>query len=239
MQLTHIIDLMREIGAYALDTIAPPDPVIRKIEAMSASEFVREIESTSTGARSDGRNDDRPRAKHPPDDIVALFPYRNELMRTALVELKTFRNKKIEELIGVIMNERISKHATEQERAVGNQKTILIPIPMTKKSIRERGWNQCELIAREISKADGNKLFEIRTDLLAKTRETGDQVGKTRVERLESLKSCMEARNMDYIQGRNVVVIDDIVTTGATLSEAKRALLQAGARAVICVAVAF
>ena len=234
MQLTHIIELMRKIGLYALDTIAPPHPIVRAIEGMSAAEFAQRARintpETGTGDLS---------SKQPPTAVIAFFPYRNELMRTALVELKTFRNRHIEKNLGIIMRDEMSKHPLITGILNQNQKTLLLPIPMTRKSIRARGWNQCELIAREISIADGGRLFEMRGDLLAKTRETGDQVGKTRVGRLENLKSCMVATDNGYVQGRDVIVIDDIVTTGATLGEAKRALLQAGARAVICVAVAF
>jgi ComF family protein len=217
---------------YALDTVAPPDPLIREIENMTPAEFERRVSGPISRR---------------PDGTTAFFPYRSETMRTALVELKDFRNGKIERLIGMLMRDRLIEMLNGPEgfsRKGGATRArpethLLVPVPMTKKALRKRGWNQCELIAREISKADGEKRMETRTDVLRKTRDTGDQVGKTREERLASLESCMKVENDIEVRGRNVIVIEDIVTTGATLGEAKRALLQAGARAVICVAVAF
>lgn len=215
---------------YALDTIAPPNPLIREIERMTPVEFERRV----SGA-----------ASRRPDGIIAFFPYRNETMRTALVELKDFRNRKIERLVGMLMRDKIIDMIDRVAKTQAGAATgaplnpLLVPVPMTKKALRKRGWNQCELIAREISKADTGKIMEIRADVLCKTRETGDQVGRTREERLASLGLCMKVTDEESVRNRNVIVIDDIVTTGATLGEAKRALLQAGARAVICVAVAF
>jgi competence protein ComFC len=204
---------------YALDTIAPPDPLIREIENMTPAEFERRVSGI---------------ASRRPDGVIAFFPYRNEVMRKTLVELKDFRNRKIERLIGGLMCARLLAMD-----GMHFEHPLLVPVPMTKKALRKRGWNQCELIAREISKADRERRIEMRTDVLYKTRDTGDQVGKTREERLASLDSCMTAMDQSAVRDRVVILLDDIVTTGATLGEAKRALLQAGARAVICVAVAF
>jgi competence protein ComFC len=192
---------------------------------MSQAEFERKIsictETESTPRREDG--------------IIAFFPYRNDIVRKALVELKDFRNKKIEKLIGTVVCTKL----VETIANMGIERPLLVPVPMTKKALRARGWNQCELIAGELSNADEGKMMEMRTDAIYKIRDTGDQVGRTRGERLASLESCMIVSDEARVSGRNVIVLDDIVTTGATLAEAKRALLQAGARAVICVAVAF
>lgn len=218
---------------YALDTIAPPDPLVRNIENMSPTEFETGVSGGATKqdlvvpTRDDG--------------IIAFLPYRNDIVRAALVELKDFRNRKIERLIGGLVCEKILSMILDSSAMRGKRPddTLLVPVPMTKKALRKRGWNQCELIAREISRADVGKRMEMRTDVIYKIRDTGDQVGRTREERLASLGSCMIAGKDVDIRGRDIIVLDDIVTTGATLGEAKRALLQAGARAVICVAVAF
>ncbi|MFA6158775.1 MAG: phosphoribosyltransferase family protein [Candidatus Paceibacterota bacterium] len=222
----HLLRHISRILAYGIDTIAPPDPLIREIEGMSLGDFALRAETESPGKRSDG--------------IISLFPYRTDVVRASLVELKTFRNRKIERLLGRLVHERLAERLYELDVLEGFNNPLLVPVAMTKRSLRGRGWNQCELVAREIILADRGTMLEKGFDALTKTRHTGDQVGRTRAERLEGLKDSFTARGDGDggVGGRNVIVLDDIVTTGATLGEAKRALLQAGARAVICLAVA-
>jgi len=221
----RLIKMIRDAARYALDTVAPPDPTVRRIEEMSVTEFLRQVVPDERETRE--------------DSIVAFFPYRTDLMKAALVELKTFRNRNIERLVGTIVCERLIELALARKASDDFDNPLLVPVPMTRKSLRKRGWNQCELIVREITREDKGKMMEMRTDVLVKIRETADQVGRTRSERIDNQRNCLAASDGVDIKGRNVIVLDDIVTTGATLREAQRALLQAGARAVICVAVAY
>ena len=225
MCFMRLIKMIRDAARYALDTVAPPDPTVRRIEEMSVTEFLRQVVPDERETRE--------------DSIVAFFPYRTDLMKAALVELKTFRNRNIERLVGTIVCERLIELALARKASDDFDNPLLVPVPMTRKSLRKRGWNQCELIVREITREDKGKMMEMRTDVLVKIRETADQVGRTRSERIDNQRNCLAASDGVDIKGRNVIVLDDIVTTGATLREAQRALLQAGARAVICVAVAY
>jgi len=97
----------------------------------------------------------------------------------------------------------------------------LVPIPSNIKSIRERGFNPAEIIAREISLNQSNLRYE---NLLKRSRQTLDQSKLTPVERLENQQASMIAQ----VGNETVILIDDVVTTGATLKTATAALESAG-----------
>jgi predicted amidophosphoribosyltransferase len=99
--------------------------------------------------------------------------------------------------------------------------TRLVPIPSNFKSIRERGFNPAEIIAREIAVHYPNLRFE---NLLTRTRQTLDQSKLTPFERSDNQLGSMLAR----VGGEQIILIDDVVTTGATLKEATSALENAG-----------
>lgn len=204
------------IFQFILDTIIPPDPTIRAIEGMNEDDFVSIAGTLAT--------------KETPSGVISFFPYKNETVRAALIEIKTHFNKKIVGLLGKVMHQKLIPLA--------EGRPLLIPIPMTRKSLRERGWNQCELLAKAITDEDKGVNFEICMNALVKIRDNEDQVGKGRKERFENLRGCFAVRDVEKVRGRNVIVLDDIVTTGATLKEAHRALIEAGAKKITLVSVA-
>lgn len=110
---------------------------------------------------------------------------------------------------------------------------IIIPVPMTKKALLRRGFNQSLLIAREVSMIKG---IPLDIDSLQKTKETLPQVGLEAGERMKNLKEAFFV--MGDIKGKDVLLIDDVMTTGATLRECSKALLKAGATKVICLVIA-
>lgn len=205
-----------KILQFILDTIVPPDPTIRKIEDMSEADFISAAGSLMTEDMSPG--------------VISFFPYRNEMVRAALIEIKSRLNKKVVRLLGKVICKKLIP--------LTESRPLLIPIPMTKKRLRERGWNQCELLVKAIVAEDKGANFEICADVLIKARENEDQVGKGRKERFENIRGCFIVKDKERVRGRDVIVLDDIVTTGATLEEARRALADAGARKITLVGVA-
>lgn len=218
--LEGIVTVARRAWEYLLDTVAPPDPLVRSVEAAGAAGLA----SRAKRAEEYG--------------AVALFPYKDEHVRAALVEIKTYINRKLVRTVAEAAHGELLKELARQGLAAAGPLPLLIPVPMTRKSLRERGWNQCELVAKEMARLDGGRSFELGIGTIAKVRQTGDQVGKDRAARAENLKGCFRARDLQAIQGRTVIVFDDVLTTGATLSEARRAAEEAGAARVLCVAVA-
>lgn len=104
----------------------------------------------------------------------------------------------------------------------------LVPVPLHPARRRERGFNQAELLARELARLLDAPLA---TGALRRTRDTSSQVGtSTRAERLKNVREAFAPT--DGMDGATVVLVDDVTTTGATLLAAAQALLSAGAARV-------
>ena len=104
---------------------------------------------------------------------------------------------------------------------------LIAAVPMTKRKKRARGYNQAELLAREVSTS---LQIPFEKDCLIKKRETGDQKELSRAMRARNLAGAFEASGK--AAGRNVIVVDDVFTTGSTMDAAASALKQAGAQKV-------
>jgi ComF family protein len=114
---------------------------------------------------------------------------------------------------------------------------MLVPVPLHKDRRRTRGFNQAELIARAAAKHFDGKV-EIAPELLVRHRETISQVGLSREERIENMRDAFRVVDRKRVAGRTVILIDDVMTTGTTLSECARVLKQAGAERVWAATVA-
>ena len=111
---------------------------------------------------------------------------------------------------------------------------VLVPVPLRKRAERARGYNQSQLLAREVSKRTG---IPMETNLLHRTRNTPPQVSMDSYEeRRENISGAFECRR--DVGGRSVVVVDDVVTTGSTVSACASALKAAGAASVWALAIA-
>ena len=101
---------------------------------------------------------------------------------------------------------------------------LVIPLPLAPKRLAERGFNQSALLGERVSKTLGTR-FEARGML--RVRETPPQTGLSRQARLKNVRGAFDcAQRLD---GQRVAVVDDVMTTGATLSEAAKALKKSGA----------
>lgn len=106
------------------------------------------------------------------------------------------------------------------------------PVPLHPRRLAERGFNQCTLLARAVSR---QLAVPLETGRLRRVVSTAPQAGKSGVERRASLAGAFVAAG---VRGRVIALVDDVVTTGATLSAAARALEDAGARDVVRIALA-
>ncbi|MGB7873613.1 MAG: phosphoribosyltransferase family protein [Anaerolineales bacterium] len=110
----------------------------------------------------------------------------------------------------------------------------MIPIPLGKQRLKERGYNQVAMVARPLSIQLGLKYLP---GALVRARETRSQVGLTADERQENVRSAFSATGGN-VYGRTVLLIDDVSTTGATLSSAAEALYTSGAQEVYAFTIA-
>ena len=151
--------------------------------------------------------------------------YQDAVLKKALWMLKYQGVKQLAKPLAELIRERIWKKL-EMEN------WLVVPVPLSKKKLRNRGYNQAELIAKELS---GN----VRPDILFKKFHTKSQVEvKDKEERLMNIIGSFEIKNPQAIRGEKIILIDDVLTTGATLREAKKVLKSAGAKKVVGVVVA-
>jgi ComF family protein len=143
------------------------------------------------------------------------------VLREAIVQLKY----EDQPAIATILAERLA----ETWLTLNWPDAMVVPVPTTAKRLRERGYNQAALLARACAHLLG---LPYRADVLRRSREIDSQVGKTREARLADMHEAFTASLPQAMAGQPILLIDDVLTTGATLSACAAALHQAGAVAV-------
>lgn len=108
---------------------------------------------------------------------------------------------------------------------------VFVPIPLSKAKFRKRGYNQAQILAEGLSKRLGIPMI----DALERNKNTKTQVGLTKEERQKNIKNAFAIKN-DFLSAietyDHIFLVDDVVTSGATLQEAANLLKRAGARSV-------
>ncbi len=164
--------------------------------------------------------------------LRGLFQYKNRFVRKAIWEIKYRKNKIILEKFSKPLYEFIIEEISD-EMLFGNfRNPVIIPIPSSKKRRNERGFNQAELIAKKIFEMDSGTNFSLETVWLSKIKDTPHQSElKNRSDRLKNLIDAFDAK--EKVSGKNIILIDDVITTGTTMSEAIKALKKSGAKNVL------
>ena len=111
--------------------------------------------------------------------------------------------------------------------------TLIIPAPTASSRVRERGYDQSRLLARQLSKLSGLPW----ADCLTRTGQA-HQVGSDKDHRLQQLQTAFRAKNTALLNDAHVLVVDDVMTTGATIEVTSRVVVNAGARRVEALAFA-
>ncbi|MFA6416327.1 MAG: phosphoribosyltransferase family protein [Candidatus Paceibacterota bacterium] len=162
-----------------------------------------------------------------PDWIMAGFDYRDEKVRELIWRLKYQKQTAVASEMAEMM-----WSASEINAVNSNGPIWLVPVPLFWWRRFQRGYNQAEILAREIAKLQPGK-FVVKNKLIKKIKNTTSQAKiKKRSERLENLKGAFAlVKNIGEIpHHQTIILIDDVTTTGATLTELRRLLTRAGAR---------
>jgi ComF family protein len=112
---------------------------------------------------------------------------------------------------------------------------VLVPVPLSPRRLRERGFNQSALLAHEIARRAGKATC---LDALVRRFDTVPQAGLSAAARRKNVRDAFAVRRRGSVSGRTVVLVDDVLTTGATALACARRLEEAGAREVRLLTVA-
>lgn len=161
--------------------------------------------------------------KNPPPftGVISYGLYEGTLAE-AINQLKFYRVKRLSKHLGRLL--------LSLDLPLANG---IVPVPLNIKRLRERGFNQSLLIAREISKSKGIPLL---MDVLLKKKDTPPQTKLSAKERLLNIKNTFEVHG--NIKGLRLFLVDDVMTTGATVTECSQQLMEAGAKEVVVLTLA-
>lgn len=151
---------------------------------------------------------------------VAATGWHVDKLREAVQALKYENARPVAKPLG----EKLAQRLRQQNWTID----MVVPVPLHTKRLAERGYNQAQLLAEVVS-----SICEIRCEpsALQRVRETQSQVTVSGAERLVNIQGAFVA-DKPLVDGQSILVIDDVYTTGSTLSACGEALISAGARAV-------
>lgn len=166
-------------------------------------------------------------------DITALLPYRHPLVSSLVIEAKYHENQKAFKLLGAVLAEYLQEFVADQD-AFETHAFVLVPMPLSAKRQRERGYNQARKVVEEAQLCLG--LSPHTSSVLEKVKDTPSQTTLDRTARLCNLVGAFRAQQVN--PAHTYILVDDVVTTGATLHAARDALVAAGGTHVIAIALA-
>lgn len=171
--------------------------------------------------------------------IFPLFDYRHPSIKKTIWLLKYKSKKRLATIFAEVLHGRMMEELADLSLLENFCEPILIPIPLAPKRQRERGFNQAELICKKLIKLDKEKVFKLEKNILIKPKDTEHQARiEDRQKRLKNIIDSFSIKNSEKIKNKNIILIDDVCTTGATLTEAKKILKHNGAKKIIAFTIA-
>lgn len=175
-----------------------------------------------------------PRLLENKKNLIIASEYQDPIINKLIIDFKFKGNQELARPASALIITELNKRILINK--LNSQdwgEMIIIPLPLHKKRKRWRGFNQSELLAKEIS-----NYYKWPLNLqLTKHRQTNTQLELPEEKRAKNQLDCFRWVGGE-ISEKTVLLIDDVITTGATMNEAEKVLLQAGAKTVIKVALA-
>lgn len=171
---------------------------------------------------------------------AVLFDYKNPLVKKAIWALKYDRQSALGRYFGTALYREFFKQLTRGGK-LANEAIILLPIPAGRKALATRGYNHAAIIAQTIAKCGMADHLQIRMEqaILYKKRQNAQQAhARAKEEREENVRDIFGIRDGEKLRGKTVILIDDVITTGATMREARRTVKAWGPKRVLAIAVA-
>lgn len=166
-------------------------------------------------------------------DLARSYGVYSGELRAAILQLKFRRRERLGKRLGELLPLTYNSLVADRTGAP----PVLVPVPLHLSRRRERGFNQAELLARglarKLAKTNSAPGLRVETHCLYRTRATAPQSGLSLHQRRENVRGVFAALRAERIRDRVVILVDDVMTTGATLSAAAGVLKNAGALQVL------
>lgn len=171
-------------------------------------------------------------------DAARSFGIYRDQLRRAIVHLKFRPRERWGRKLGALLAQTWEANLEIFEAESAGWR--IVPVPLHRGRQRERGYNQAEALARGLiaSLRKGSRGLKLDTHCLKKTRATQPQTGLSPAERRENVRGAFAVSDSGNMKDRPLVLIDDVMTTGATLSACAAILKDAGARRVVALTLA-
>jgi len=209
---------------FILDFLFPKGRAERALEGMTLLDFLSRTEKADVA---------------PSFGFSAYLSYKDPLVKNLIWLIKYHKSRKAFEFGADIFFEELAEETSEGALLQGGARPLLIPIPMSLKRKRVRGGNHMDRLAQAIVERGGKNFFELDIESLVRTKETPPQTSiKDRRRRALNIAGVFSVPHPEKITGKTIILIDDVATTGATLKEARRVLLEGGAGKVRSIALA-
>lgn len=167
-----------------------------------------------------------------------LYYYRDPFVRSALHAAKYRDRKDVCNIFGELLWDTYGEALSYQSILAGKP-WLVIPIPTSSRHRRERGYNQTEEIAKGFLTHADTSVYALSTkSLCMAASHTHQTQTKKKKERIQNIRGSFNVSDTKLVYGQQILLIDDVVTTGATLQEATRVLYAAGVHHIQCLVIA-
>jgi ComF family protein len=157
------------------------------------------------------------------DKILSAASFNNKILKRAIYKLKYDYIEDMAQPMALL----VLTHLYLMEEKI-DKSFIVIPVPLSPKKKRRRGFNQSEKIGKIITETTN---LDLCLDGLFKIKENKPQMELNKKERTKNIKNCFRAEK-EKIEGKNILLLDDVYTTGSTMEECAKTLKQSGAKKV-------
>ncbi len=208
--------MLQRALSVLIDTLLPPHDVVNVARNIPDAKLAELMEPKTVGRLT---------------WVHALLPYSDEGVRALIKSIKYYDDRTSAKRVGVLAADYVLEVVHELRTLDGWDSVLVVPIATSRARRAQRGYNQTERVARAIAKASSLPYADVLT-----RDDRQSQVHVPRRMRKSNIAGAFRAGAS--AEGHHIILIDDVVESGATLVDAKRALTEAGARGVIAIALA-
>lgn len=167
--------------------------------------------------------------------VTSLADYADKRVAALVHSLKYTKNSESLHILSTALGDYLLEEVSHHKSLYPGKQLVIIPMPLAKGRLQERGFNQIELLLKKVVEAHPDLTPLVQADLLIKHIDTTPQTHLNRAERLINVKGAFKTyHNIDT----DVILVDDVLTTGATALEACKTLAKAGVTNVNIVTIA-